>query len=102
MTRPLRDDPALLQLLEQHGVMGDDRRRLVLDRIERHTRPARPRTLQPARELVHEAIRAADARGCCNLPGCAFPPRPGETQHVETMLCDELVAAIEARDALPR
>jgi hypothetical protein len=49
--------------------------------------------LRPARELVHEAVRAADKRGCCNMPACAF------YDVADTMLCNELTAMIEARDA---
>lgn len=41
------------------------------------------------RERVHAAMRAASAKGCGNLPGCAFRP-----DHVETIICDELVALV--------
>jgi hypothetical protein len=47
--------------------------------------------------LIHEAIRQADKRGCCNLPACAFPPRPrDETEPCDTMLCEELIAMVES------
>jgi hypothetical protein len=58
--------------------------------------------MKTARELVHEAVRRADKRGCCNLPACAF-----RDETIETMLCDELTAAIlaaltEMREACAR
>lgn len=48
------------------------------------------RTATPARTLIHEAIAHADAMGCCNLPACAFHGV------IDTMLCNELVAMLEA------
>jgi hypothetical protein len=46
------------------------------------------------REVFHAAVRSASEAGCCNTPGCAHDPG-----HSETMLCDAVVDAMDAKDA---
>ena len=62
---------------------------MTLDEIAAAERPASQHPQDYLRDLIHEAMRRASEKGCCNLPSCAFEGG------YESMLCDELVEALE-------